>query len=383
MLGIVTRRTATIKAESTCLLWEVHQDAVQKILAGHPGALQVFVPVILKSLESSAAHRLLSLHLFRNFDRNFKMLLGFECLRKVYFPKEVVVNEGQVGEGLYIINEGQAAAMTNNVVILTLNSGSHFGASIMMGMNKKMICNLVAVNVCHVLIVTAQSYSSALIQYPAMEAAQSLYRVESEAFQELAKVVWNVQMRSTVARDMVKCLGYEGADTEQATKMLMTAVFKAWILFCQDLEDKRQMEKKMCLQRWEQQRWIFNARDGRQRRVQKEQALIQHVWPPRGGPKPPPATAASTSRPNRTLPSLDASGSAKTDDWYQEAMGVKAAQTAREWGSNRRRRMVEMYLPSVADAPKSERSRRPPTTPGRRDVLYRRDILAEILDEPL
>lgn len=313
------------------------------------------------------------------------MLLGFECIRRVYFPKETIVKEGQIGEGLYIFNEGQATASTNNVVILTLIAGSHFGASIMMGMNKKVICNLTALSVCHVLIVTHESYTAALIQYPAMEAAQALYRTESEAFQELAKVVYNVQMRSNIVRDMVKHMGYEGADTEQVTKSLVATVFKAWLQFVYSVYDKREAERKTSLRRWDQQRWIFNARDGRQQRMQKEQETIQHVWPPRGGPKLPPATAdASSWRRCRAIQNLDIgpplAGDMQEDAWYLEAMGCKMPQTSREWGSERRRAMMELYLPGTTVAQKAGRSRHSPI---KEDVLHQRNFLTDMLEERL
>merc|ERR1719506_2602056 len=69
MLGVVQTRSATIKAESLCHLWEISKFRVERVMAEFPDASRVFVPAILKSLESSCAHRLLSMHLFKHFDR--------------------------------------------------------------------------------------------------------------------------------------------------------------------------------------------------------------------------------------------------------------------------------------------------------------------------
>lgn len=386
MLGIVRKRSATIRAETTCLLLEVTHDSVQKILASHPGAMHVFTPVILKSLESSAAHRLLNMRLFKSFDRNFKMLLGFECLRRVYFPKEVIVNEGHVAEGLYILNEGQAIATANSITVMALMPGSHFGGTIMTGMHKKALCNLTAVTVCNVLIITHQSYSSALVQYPTMEASHSLDKAEQAAHHDLAKVVYNAQMRSDTGRNILKLMGYEGAESEEVTQILLTKAFGGWVQVLDEAHEKQEKEKKASLLRWDQQRWIYNARDGHQQRLKKEQETIQHVWPPRGGPFKSGVTAGACSlRHCRPLESLDfgtqPASSSPENAWCRETIGSQPPQTAREVGSQRRRGMIDLYVPTATVAQKVSRSKRSPANPLSEGVLRQRGLLAEMLEE--
>jgi len=309
------------------------------------------------------------------------MLLGFECLRRVYFPKDIIVSEGQMGEGLYIFNEGQATATSKNVVILTLLAGSHFAASIMMGMNKKVICNLIAVTVCHVLIVTPDSYAAALFKYPASEPARELYRTESDAFQELAKVQHNVQMRSNIVRDMVSCMGYEGADTEQIAKMLTRRVFEAWMRFLYQSWENREEERKNSLRRWDQQRWIYNARDGHQKRRQQEEAVLQHLWPLRGGPLVPAASTDACSFQRRRIPPSRDAGTlpvsdSQQDALYLEAMGGQTLQSSREWGTERRRKMIDLYVPPAT----SQKAGHVQHSSRNLDVLHKRNLLTEMLE---
>lgn len=96
-----------------------------------------------------------------------------------------MAERGEPGEGLYIINRGLAVLSAHGSTIRQVAEGHYFGAGIMHGLHKNCPCNLIALNLCHVLVVTRDNYLLALDRYPSERAHKDFRAVQKIADKEL------------------------------------------------------------------------------------------------------------------------------------------------------------------------------------------------------
>merc|ERR1711920_109814 len=107
-------------------------------------------------------------------------MVSLDCKRKVYFPGQIIVEEGKPGDGLWIFSLGEAAVTAMGIKISSCQPGHNdsFGAASMLGLLKTVPATLTAINICFVLLITRETYVMALQKYPAPQVAAAL--VESE-----------------------------------------------------------------------------------------------------------------------------------------------------------------------------------------------------------
>jgi hypothetical protein len=282
---------------------------------------------------------------------------------------------------MYILNVGEAVAMTNSVVTMSLMPGSHFGDSIMTGHHKNVICDVNAILVCHVLIVTRESYSAALVQYPSLEAAQKLQKEGNEKYRELREATVNIQMRRKMVSQMLSCLGYEEGKMGAGAKRFIKAVFHNWLEYVMYLEAEREEDKKESLRLWDRQLWVLKQRDAHQRRAQKDLETIQHVWPPRAPAKLLSATleAHAPSVLPRLAREIRPATVSQQAAWVSAAERSQMPHTAREWGNERRRALEGMYLQTPRSAQKSS-SASGSRSSDTEEIVYRRAFFAGLLE---
>merc|ERR1712190_110006 len=198
MLGVSQFRSASIKAETICSMWEITQEQALTILDRFPDAQKHFGDLIVKHLERTAPSRVSSLPLFRAFDSKFRMLLGLYCERHAYFPGQIVAKEGGIGNKMFIVNVGIATLKKKGLVIKTYGSGSHFGSTVMLGIHKTYLGTLVVLQTCHMLSIPRTSYQQALEKYPSIHAAQELIRTERVAADELREAILRISTRKLI-----------------------------------------------------------------------------------------------------------------------------------------------------------------------------------------
>lgn len=195
-------------------------------------------------------------------------------------------------------------------------------------------------------------------------------------------------MRSRVVAEILNVMGYEGPEQEgMVLRNLMQRVFIVWLAYVEDINDKREAERKASLRRWDQQLWVLKKRAGHQHRLQKEQEAIQHVWPPRGIPSHPqrcPVTTPETISP-QVLPSLPPRPATESQQlaWSHEAASNPKLQRGREWASERRQVLERLYLPSAAAGARnaSSSSHGFEERCAMENTIYSRNILVGMLDE--
>jgi CRP-like cAMP-binding protein len=345
MLGVITKRPATIKADTFCLLWEFERKKVQHMLGSYHSARKAFVPLVLETLETAASQRFLSMRLFKNFGQHFKMLLGLECDRRVFLPHDYIVRSGCPGEGLYVVNVGEAVAKANNVVILVLKPGCYFGSMVMLGVSKACLTALQATTVCHVLILTHESYHTALVQYPAPHLAASLAQSEYTAHQELKEAVELIHEQSNMVSNALTHLGLAGHETNAVTQILLDAAFFIWLNFTRDVRAKRAETKRRSMRRWDVQSWAIRNKINHAHRVEKEHHSVEHMSL-HGRSSVSCNTVAKLNLPR--IPMRHSAGG------MQEKMSL----SARESSTSRQRLWQNMYTPLASTTPRSRPSKK-------------------------
>jgi len=163
-------------AETVCFLWELSRQDAEGILREEASARGYFERVIVGQLAQTTESRILELDLFRGFEQPFLEMLLAQTECRVYFPGETLALEGQIGEGLYIIDVGQAVLEKDGFFIKTCAHGGHFGAAAMLGLGDCSPCSLVAKTPCHAIVVSSRAFRAAQKSHPSTEQIQALWR---------------------------------------------------------------------------------------------------------------------------------------------------------------------------------------------------------------
>lgn len=192
MMGVSQIRTATIKADTICYCWQITQEIINSLIARFPEDRARFTELVLRHLERTVPPRIINMKLFANFTRQFRTLISLYCDRSVFYPGLPIVSEGTKDDSFYIINVGVAAMTYRGVHLQYLRAGSHFGAAVMLGINKKHGVSVVARHVCHVVVIALFTWMEALDKYPNPEPLSSFRAVEKARAKTLAAMVANI-----------------------------------------------------------------------------------------------------------------------------------------------------------------------------------------------
>lgn len=200
MLGVSGTRSATIEAETFCIVWEVCSEVALPLIQKSPNVQQTFLDVIVKNLEHTVPEVIDSLPLFRNFDRHFRMRLSLYAERKAFFPDQKIFSDGQVCDRLYIISVGQGTLDKRGILVRTCTAGEHFNCLNMLGVHKTLHATLTAERTCHTLIISRPSYLQVLENIPSspelQECKEEMKREEMLEFDKFKKMVQVLGRRS-------------------------------------------------------------------------------------------------------------------------------------------------------------------------------------------
>merc|ERR1719174_2305685 len=75
-----------------------------------------------------------------------------------------------------------------------------FGATVMLGVNKKAIGTLIALETCHILVITQKSFALALEEYPCAQLCQELIAREIEIHNEFSDAIQRIVAQKSVWR---------------------------------------------------------------------------------------------------------------------------------------------------------------------------------------
>jgi len=213
MLGVSKVRSATIEAETICCMWEISHDSALSIIDRMPDVREQFADIIVQHLQHTVPPCIDALQLFKNFDRKFRMLLGLYCDKHALFPGQPIFQEGQVGEGLYVLNQGRGQLERKQITIKTYTSGSYFNSTIMLGIHQTAFCTLIAIQTCHVVVISRASFIQALEHYPSHQSAMKLLRQEVAQHEEFKEQIQRLVMRSAIWKRAMHAQG--GRDSRE------------------------------------------------------------------------------------------------------------------------------------------------------------------------
>jgi len=200
MLDVAKTRSATIIAETICTLWEVTHEAGVPIITGYPEAMKYFKETIAEHLERTVPTRLLSMPMFRGFDRKVCMLLGLYCERGIYFQDDVIVKEGMPGDKLHVINLGICLVQKSGEIIRTYQPGQTFGTTVMLGTHKVYFATLIALRTAHIVSITRTTYQHALELYQSHSLGKQLKDKEEKAEAEHRRSLMRTLAKKQIQR---------------------------------------------------------------------------------------------------------------------------------------------------------------------------------------
>eukprot|EP00927_Polykrikos_kofoidii_P050818 TRINITY_DN44693_c0_g1_i1.p1 TRINITY_DN44693_c0_g1~~TRINITY_DN44693_c0_g1_i1.p1 ORF type:complete len:1124 (+),score=122.98 TRINITY_DN44693_c0_g1_i1:103-3474(+) len=221
MLGVQSRRSTSIIASTTCLVWEVELDAVLTLLKHHPPDRANLLKLVDEQLVKLVVPGILCHQLFSGFPHQFRAMLAGTCERKSYFPKEVVFREGSIGERLYILNFGEASVELHHQPVMIVCSGSYFGFA-MIAAESDDVCRerftypvtIVTQTICQVLIVPREAYQAALHKFPeTREVGWSLKVQESSRVERQRACFLRMLSRRRGLKNLVTALWRSSADS--------------------------------------------------------------------------------------------------------------------------------------------------------------------------
>mmetsp|Transcript_141690 Transcript_141690/g.353280 ORF Transcript_141690/g.353280 Transcript_141690/m.353280 type:complete len:1321 (+) Transcript_141690:145-4107(+) len=266
MLGVQSKRTASIVAGTLCCTWEVEHQVILSILDRHPVERHNFLKLVEEHLGKMAAKNLIYHHLFSGFHQQFRTLIGVNCERKLYFPGETITREGTTGDRLYIVNLGTAVVQMHNQHVMQVKGGSHFGfASICLHSERdkeRYPVTVVTETMCQVLIVTRGTYQHALQKYPEMrEIARRLEEEEKARVRRQRDAFTRMVYRRRKLRCIVEALrgssmaaSMEGNPTNSA---LLEVSFQGWhTLTLRTAELRREEEEQRTLNAGRIEAWL-------------------------------------------------------------------------------------------------------------------------------
>lgn len=295
MLGVAKTRVATMQAETICYMWEISQENALPIIERNDEAQKHFMRVIVEHLERTVVQRVNTLPLFQSFDQKFRMLLGIYSERRAYFPGQQIAREGCHGGGqLFVVNLGVARLEWKGVTVKTYAAGSHYGFTVMVGLHKTYIGTLVAVQTCHLVVISRVSYQSALEQYPMPVAALKTKRAERAETEVLAQEIRRIAVRKLVTQRYQDFV----ANKNMSMSGLIERAFHAW------------------------QRWYRHQRDRKRRQARERQdqhnqmehwILQRETVMDRGTNKPVDQRDSSPEAPPTRLPSITHDQAALTE----------------------------------------------------------------------
>jgi len=136
VLGITNKRSSTMIANTLVIAYILHRTLLLHITERYPAAKKYFEEVAVKKMEQQVSSQsLYTLPLFSNSEPRFVYLVDLYLERRMFFSEEVIVEQGSVGEEMYILFEGEAEVLVNDKMVALLQGGTCFGELSVLGVS--------------------------------------------------------------------------------------------------------------------------------------------------------------------------------------------------------------------------------------------------------
>mmetsp|Transcript_92851 Transcript_92851/g.144822 ORF Transcript_92851/g.144822 Transcript_92851/m.144822 type:complete len:1082 (+) Transcript_92851:127-3372(+) len=283
MLGIAQKRSASIEAETICVMWEITHEKAMPIIDQFPQSRVHFLDSVCTNLEHTVSSCIDSVKLFKQFDRKFRMILSLYCERRAFFPGERIFQEGHQGDGLYILNLGMAAQERKAIPIKTCAPGAYFNATIMLGIHKQCFSTLTATHTCHIVVIARGSYVQALEQYPSHEVAHDLHKSEQAAEEEFREAIRRLCSRGLLWNKSQAAVAeaFQRLTEKVSDQDVLKKAMKVWKRYSQESYRQRRgrANRRHAMQDWikKQRLAVSRRRQGSHRDHVREEDFCESV----------------------------------------------------------------------------------------------------------
>ena len=131
-------RSFSVVTKSVCVLWGLKRELFRKILK------------FLSQLNYDKNMKFLdSINL--PFEQNEKTILANNLIQQIYNEGEYIFHEGEIGDCLYIIKEGEVECIKGEKIIRTLKAGDNFGQKALLNNDRRSLDVRVKKNVFYIL----------------------------------------------------------------------------------------------------------------------------------------------------------------------------------------------------------------------------------------
>jgi CRP-like cAMP-binding protein len=174
LLGIASRRTATVTAGTVCIVEVLHQHAFETILEQFPTEKRHFEQLARSHLGHCCDFSIYSWPFFRDCPSRFLYLLDINLERCVYFAGEKIVevpdqdsyDPSSCALSMYVLLRGHAVLSKNGQTVLELNDGDVYGEMAVLGVPNEPSKILTAQSMCDMHVLTKQVVDQAFDEFP-------------------------------------------------------------------------------------------------------------------------------------------------------------------------------------------------------------------------
>mmetsp|Transcript_65632 Transcript_65632/g.140304 ORF Transcript_65632/g.140304 Transcript_65632/m.140304 type:complete len:1222 (-) Transcript_65632:72-3737(-) len=291
MLGIAAIRMASIQATSLCTTWEICQAEALPLLEHFPQIKGHMRAIMVKHLERTVVPRIISVPLFTDFDRKFKIFIGIGCDRHAFLPEQIICRENQAGTHAHVINIGLCQLERFDVIVKSYTPGTCFGAACLVGADRTYPGSLRAVQTCHIMSISRLAYLEALQVYPSPAASKALLKSETSSIKELRANIDRAAIKRLIYRRYQEQLirtpwgPAQTDDSAEGNSAKLELFFKEWRRRVRAHIDHkgRQRREREHVERM-QEKWVDLQQKGRERERLRRQE--NGIMPLRGEEKP-------------------------------------------------------------------------------------------------
>ncbi|CAE7790212.1 unnamed protein product [Symbiodinium sp. CCMP2592] len=168
--GSCLNRVASVTAYTDCVIWELSAKAIRDLWLLFPYECSFFDKVAMKHLQLlfPFTDRVSEINIFENCSAEFCRVIRGLMVQKVYCRDEVVMQEGDAGDEMYVLCVGKCSVFRgyNSEPLSHLHPGSCFGGLAVLNITRRRTATIKADCVCDLRALTRPALLEALAQYP-------------------------------------------------------------------------------------------------------------------------------------------------------------------------------------------------------------------------
>eukprot|EP00747_Dinoflagellata_sp_TGD_P061487 gnl/TRDRNA2_/TRDRNA2_152542_c1_seq3.p1 gnl/TRDRNA2_/TRDRNA2_152542_c1~~gnl/TRDRNA2_/TRDRNA2_152542_c1_seq3.p1 ORF type:complete len:854 (+),score=199.68 gnl/TRDRNA2_/TRDRNA2_152542_c1_seq3:358-2562(+) len=200
VLGLSNVRTATLRAQTVCLVQVLHRSIFMKYLSEFPREMIQFQEVGTQRLEKIPVHEYSNIYrkqmLFRDCSPEFLDRLSHVLHRKFFFVGQKIIKEGTDSNEMYAIQQGRLVVEKRGVGIGVFEDGHCFGELAVLGVAQAQTVTVRAETLCDMQILNRWDLEELLKEFPAER--ERLNRVIASTMREDLAEVTNVEILAEI-----------------------------------------------------------------------------------------------------------------------------------------------------------------------------------------